>query len=132
MSEKNLHHEKFIVTGMTCSACSAHVEKSVRHVDGVCAVSVNLLNGSMVVDYDDTASPDKIVAAVVEGGYGAELASQSKKDGQRDAIAALMRQPLADELGRSEALSDGEVREILGRGGGGLGPVHGVAGSLQK
>ena len=87
MSEKSLHHEKFIVTGMTCSACSAHVEKSVRHVDGVCAVSVNLLNGSMVVDYDDTTSPDKIVAAVVEGGYGAELASQSKKDGQRDAMA---------------------------------------------
>ena len=87
MSEKSLHHEKFIVTGMTCSACSAHVEKSVRHVDGVCAVSVNLLNGSMVVDYDDTTSPDKIVAAVVEGGYGAELASQSKKEGQRDAMA---------------------------------------------
>mgnify|MGYP005778388141 CR=1 FL=1 len=86
MSEKPLHHEKFIVTGMTCSACSAHVEKSVRHVDGVCDVSVNLLNGSMVVDYDDTTSPDKIVAAVVDGGYGAELASQSKKDGQRDAM----------------------------------------------
>ena len=87
MSEKPLHHEKFIVTGMTCSACSAHVEKSVRHVDGVCDVSVNLLNGSMVVDYDDTTSPDKIVAAVVDGGYGAELASQSKKDSQRDAMA---------------------------------------------
>ena len=86
MSEKPLHHEKFIVTGMTCSDCSAHVEKSVRHVDGVCDVSVNLLNGSMVVDYDDTTSPDKIVAAVVDGGYGAELASQSKKDGQRDAM----------------------------------------------
>ena len=63
------------------------MEKSVRHVDGVCDVSVNLLNGSMVVDYDDTTSPDKIVAAVVDGGYGAELASQSKKDGQRDAMA---------------------------------------------
>ena len=63
-----MKHDKFIVTGMTCSACSAHVEKSVSHVEGVSACSVNLLNGSMTVDYDEAAtSPDKIVAAVVEG-----------------------------------------------------------------
>ena len=67
-----MKHDKFIVTGMTCSACSAHVEKSVSHVEGVCQVNVNLLNGSMTVDYDESAtSPDKIVAAVVDGGYGA-------------------------------------------------------------
>ena len=87
MSEQALHHEKFIVTGMTCSACSAHVEKSVSHVEGVKSVSVNLLNGSMAVDYDDSTSPDKIIAAVIDGGYGAELASQSKKGQQRDAMA---------------------------------------------
>ena len=81
-----MKHDQFVVTGMTCSACSAHVEKSVSHVDGVCQVSVNLLNGSMAVDYDESVtSPDKIVAAVVDGGYGAELASVSSKNSQKEA-----------------------------------------------
>ena len=79
-----MKHDKFIVTGMTCSACSAHVEKSVSHVEGVCQVNVNLLNGSMTVDYDESAtSPDKIVAAVVDGGYGAELATAAGKTARR-------------------------------------------------
>ena len=81
-----MKHDKFIVTGMTCSACSAHVEKSVSHVEGVCQVNVNLLNGSMTVDYDESAtSPDKIVAAVVDGGYGAELATAAGKNSQKEA-----------------------------------------------
>ncbi|MDE7262153.1 MAG: heavy metal translocating P-type ATPase [Oscillospiraceae bacterium] len=81
-----MKHEKFVVTGMTCSACSAHVEKSVAKVAGVSSVSVNLLAGSMVVDFDETAAgPDKIIAAVVEGGYGAELASDSDRGKQREA-----------------------------------------------
>ena len=51
-----MKHEKFVVTGMTCSACSAHVEKSVSKVEGVSAVSVNLLAGSMAVDFDEKAT----------------------------------------------------------------------------
>ena len=43
--------QKFNVTGMTCSACSAHVEKAVRQVEGVDSVSVNLLGNSMLVEY---------------------------------------------------------------------------------
>ena len=46
--------EKFDVTGMTCSACVAHVEKSVSKVEGVTQVQVNLLQNSMVVDFDET------------------------------------------------------------------------------
>ena len=42
--------QKFIVTGMTCSACSAHVDKAVRKLAGVSEVNVNLLSGTMTVD----------------------------------------------------------------------------------
>ena len=45
--------QKFNVTGMTCSACSAHVEKAVRQVEGVDSVSVNLLGNSMLVEYGE-------------------------------------------------------------------------------
>ena len=48
--------QKFDVTGMTCSACSAHVEKAVGKLEGIQTVNVNLLQNSMVVEYDDTAS----------------------------------------------------------------------------
>ena len=44
--------QKFTVTGMTCSACSAHVDKSVRKLDGVRDVYVNLLGGAVTVDWD--------------------------------------------------------------------------------
>ena len=64
--------QKFDVTGMTCSACSAHVEKSVRKLPGVRQVAVNLLANSMVVDYDEDALTEgQIVEAVKAGGYGA-------------------------------------------------------------
>ena len=81
-----MKHEKFAVTGMTCSACSAHVEKAVSRVEGVCTVSVNLLAGSMAVDFDENATgADQIIAAVVDGGYGAELASAANRSRQREA-----------------------------------------------
>ncbi len=67
-----MEKEKFAVTGMSCSACSAHVEKSVSALKGVREVSVNLLTNSMVVDYDESAVSEKdIVRAVKKGGYGA-------------------------------------------------------------
>ncbi|MGN1004233.1 MAG: heavy metal translocating P-type ATPase [Oscillospiraceae bacterium] len=66
--------QKFIVTGMTCSACSAHVEKAVRKLPDVSNVAVDLLGGSMQVEYDETKlSPDGIIAAVTGAGYGASL-----------------------------------------------------------
>ena len=66
--------QKFTVTGMTCSACSAHVTKAVEKLPGVSSVNVNLLGGSMLVEYDpQSESPDAIIAAVDAAGYGASL-----------------------------------------------------------
>ena len=66
--------QTFQVTGMTCSACSAHVEKAVAKVEGVNGVNVNLLANNMQVNYDESAvTPDVIIRAVVDSGYGASL-----------------------------------------------------------
>ena len=76
--------EKFEVTGMTCSSCVAHVEKSVRKLEGVKTVSVNLLTNSMVVDYDDhqveTIAIEKSVHAI---GYEAHLKKENSKSENR-------------------------------------------------
>ena len=64
--------EKYNVTGMSCAACSARVEKAVKDVDGVSECSVSLLTSSMVVEGGDS---EKIVKAVKKAGYGAFLAS---------------------------------------------------------
>ena len=63
--------EQYNVTGMSCAACSARVEKAVSKVPGVTACSVSLLTNSMGVE--GTASPQEIVAAVQDAGYGASL-----------------------------------------------------------
>lgn len=64
--------EKFRVTGMTCSACSSRVEKTVSKLEGTEAVSVNLLTGTMQVTFDEEKLNDeKIIAAVEKAGYGA-------------------------------------------------------------
>ena len=60
---------RYAVSGMSCAACSARVEKAVSAVPGVTACSVNLLTGSMGVE--GTASNEQIVAAVERAGYGA-------------------------------------------------------------
>ena len=66
--------EKFTITGMTCSACSARVEKAVSKVDGTKDVSVNLLTNSMQLAYDETkTNVPAIIAAVVNAGYGASV-----------------------------------------------------------
>ncbi|HIU05839.1 MAG TPA: copper-translocating P-type ATPase [Candidatus Coprousia avicola] len=65
-------HECFDVGGMTCAACQAHVEKAVQRLDGVDGVAVNLLSGSMTVDFDDSVlTEDDICAAVDRAGYSA-------------------------------------------------------------
>ena len=67
--------EKFDVSGMTCSACSAHVEKAVRGVEGVTSCQVNLLTNSMVAEFSDPAAEQKIIEAVKHAGYGARAAN---------------------------------------------------------
>lgn len=73
--------QKFNVTGMTCSACSSHVEKSVNKVNGIKEVSVNLLTNSMQAVYDENVcSGQDIIRAVDKAGYGASLI---KEDGSK-------------------------------------------------
>lgn len=67
---------KFDVGGMTCAACQAHVDRAVSKLDGVQSVAVNLLAGSMMVDYDPAqVSPDDICTAVDRAGYSASPVS---------------------------------------------------------
>ena len=78
---------KFDVTGMTCAACQAHVEKSVRKLPGVSQVNVNLLQNNMTVEYDDkTLGPEAIIHAVEAGGYGASLPGAKGVAGQKSAV----------------------------------------------
>ena len=66
--------EKFTVTGMTCSACSAGIERTLKKMDGIKSVEVSLMGESMNVEYDEAiVSREAIVAAVKELGYGATL-----------------------------------------------------------
>ena len=68
--------EQYTVTGMTCAACSARVEKAVSRVPGVTGCSVSLLTNSMGVEGD--ASPEQVIAAVEEAGYGASQKGAGK------------------------------------------------------
>ena len=89
--------QKFTVTGMTCSACSAHVDKAVRKLEGVSEVNVNLLGGSMTVEYDPAAeTPEDIIAAVDAAGYGCAL-PQKAAPGKQDTRADAARQ-MEEEL----------------------------------
>ena len=71
--------EQYAVTGMSCAACSAHVEKAVCKVPGVTGVTVSLLTNSMSVE--GTASSGDIIDAVTKAGYGAALKGKENKEG---------------------------------------------------
>ena len=66
--------QRFEVTGMSCAACSSHVERAVAAVPGVRAVSVSLLTNSMQVEYSAPADADAICRAVADAGYAARPA----------------------------------------------------------
>lgn len=71
--------ERYDVTGMTCSACQAHVTKAVAKLEGVKDVSVSLVTNTMDVDYDESLQSDQsIVEAVTKAGYGASLQGQKQ------------------------------------------------------
>ena len=79
--------EQYIVTGMSCAACQARVEKAVSKVDGVDSCSVSLLTNSMGVE--GSASPEDIIRAVTDAGYGARLkAADAAKDTAGGSYAA--------------------------------------------
>ena len=74
-------NKKFNVTGMTCSACSASVEKAVKKLEGINFVSVNLLTNSMVVHYnEEVIDENNIIEAVTSAGYGASVFSKNKNE----------------------------------------------------
>ncbi|NLG92017.1 MAG: heavy metal translocating P-type ATPase [Clostridiales bacterium] len=78
-------NQKFQVTGMTCSACSANVEKSVSKLEGVQKVNVNLLTNSMTVDYDAALTGDRaIIEAVEKAGYGASVFRRGEVKAKED------------------------------------------------
>ena len=84
---------QFAVTGMTCAACSAHVERAAAQVSGVEKAAVNLMLGRLNVTFDESvASPEQIVDAVVHAGYGARPADESDlaPDKQQDEVVKRM------------------------------------------
>ena len=72
--------KQYVVTGMSCAACSARVEKAVSKVEGVSSCSVSLLTNSMGVE--GTAKPEDIIAAVEAAGYGASVKGESGQKGR--------------------------------------------------
>ena len=69
---------KFSVSGMTCAACSARVEKVVAAIDGIQNVQVNLLSGAMTLEAPDISFADFVIASVEKAGYSAALAGKEK------------------------------------------------------
>ena len=66
--------QTYTITGMTCSACSAHVEKAASSLPGVQRAAVNLLRNTMSITYEESVlRPEQIIAAVEKAGYGASL-----------------------------------------------------------
>ena len=100
-------HEKFNVAGMTCGACQAHVNRAVSRLPGVSTVAVNLLSGSMAVDYDETQlSAEDICTAVDRAGYGATPADAAPAagSGQQSAPAARLESPTKKLEATAEAM----------------------------
>jgi copper-exporting ATPase len=79
--------EKYNITGMSCAACSAKVEKTVSKLVGMDKASVNLLTNSMQVEYDEKKLSSKdIIKSVVDAGYGASLAGDTKEKAKDKSI----------------------------------------------
>ena len=88
--------QKFQVTGMTCSACSATVERNVKKLEGVKEVTVNLLSNSMVVSYDeDKVNNQAIIDTVVKAGYQAAL---EQKNNQKKTSATPAVSPVEQDI----------------------------------
>ena len=86
--------QKFDVTGMTCSACSAAVEKSVKKLDGISNVTVSLMTNSMTIAYDSEVPEESVIEAVKKAGYGAQV---HHKKGERGAAVSTVN-PIEEEL----------------------------------
>lgn len=78
---------------MTCSACSAAVEKSVRKLDGISNVTVSLMTNTMTVAYDEDVAEESVIEAVKRAGYGAQV---HNKKGTAQSVTKV--NPIEDEL----------------------------------
>lgn len=80
--------QKFDIIGMSCSACSATIDKAVRKLDGIQEVNVNLLSNNMVVEYDESRINDALIMKTVEdAGYKALLEKETvKQTNQEDEV----------------------------------------------
>ena len=78
--------EQYIVTGMSCAACSSRVEKAVSKVPGVTSCSVSLLTNSMGVE--GTSSEQEIIKAVADAGYGASKKGEGTAKTQSSSVSA--------------------------------------------
>lgn len=96
MTTKHFH-----ITGMSCSACSAHVKNAVQKIQGIDSVEVNLLTNKMTVNYDSAAvDADKIITAVQKSGYGASSLENTQTD--RTAETADKRVDAEDAAAKNE------------------------------
>lgn len=78
-----MKHEKYNISGMSCSACAARIEKSIAKLEGIKKINVNLLTNSMQVDYDETClTPEKIIQTVIRTGYGASITKKGSIEKQ--------------------------------------------------
>ena len=75
---------KFEVTGMTCVACSARVEKVTKNVPGVVDAQVNLMAGTMVAETESPECGDRIIQAIIQSGYGACVAGQKNEKAEKE------------------------------------------------
>ena len=95
---------KFTVTGMTCAACSARVEKVTRQVPGVQKAEVNLLAGSMQVEADSTAVTDAIVQAVENAGYHASPVGSAPKKEEKAPAETVLKETRTRIIGSAVSL----------------------------
>lgn len=94
-----MNKERFNITGMTCAACQANIERNVSKLDGIKNVSVNLLANNMTAEYDETVlSSDKIIETVVSIGYGAELPGKKSNENKTRNEWDSRKQNTSDEL----------------------------------
>ncbi len=98
--------QQYIVTGMTCAACQAHVEKAVAKLETVDSVTVSLLTNSMSVD--GTATPEEVIAAVEKAGYGAQIKGPAEEKKSGGSVSAKL---AAEE----DALKDRETPKLKKR-----------------
>ncbi|MBQ2089479.1 MAG: cation transporter, partial [Lachnospiraceae bacterium] len=108
--------QKYNVTGMSCAACSARVDKAVRNIEGVDEVAVNLLTNSMNVE--GQVDCQAVVAAVEAAGYGAELVedagnSRGLTNGDNEADKSTARKHSSQDLNKTQKAEFNAIRRRL-------------------